>query len=551
VLAFARRLPADGLAALRQSAGRLVSFPGAGTGDAAKPFDRAVPLAAAAWVFAAAALLCLFAFERTPRLADEVAYLFQAKYFAHGLVMAPAPPRAAVAALAHDFIVVRDGGWYSIFPPGWPAILAIGVRLGAPWLVNPLLAAVSVLAAHAVISRLCGRGLAHLSVLLMAASPWFIAMSASLMAHTATLALALGAVYLLLRARGGAWAWASPAGLLMGLLFLARPIEGLIAGTAAGLWLLPLLRTGRGWSIAIAYSLGCIALGALIFPYNAVLVGDPLTPPIEAYFDALWHPGANRMGFGPDIGPANRWGGLDLFAGHSPLEAAISAQYAAYILNADLLGWGVGSLSLAIAMMLWGRWRTLEFALAGVILATAAAFALYWFNDSFYIGPRYWFLMFAPLVVLSAKGLTAVGARLAEGWGPTAQTRLAVAVAVLCCFGSLAFTSWRGTLRYFDFRGFTADYRRVADAADLDGALVFVAAGSETDFSSAFARNDPTLPPDAPIFLLDLGPERNREAALALPGRRIVHVEGRRDGLKAHLVPETPAPGNPDARSGR
>jgi hypothetical protein len=36
------------------------------------------------------------------------------------------------------------GRWCSLCPPGWPAILAVGVLLGAPWLVDPLLLGLSI-----------------------------------------------------------------------------------------------------------------------------------------------------------------------------------------------------------------------------------------------------------------------------------------------------------------------------------------------------------------------------------------------------------------------
>ncbi len=69
-----------------------------------------------------------------------------------------------------------------------------------PWLVNPVLAALSVLLAHAIASRMAGRDQADLVAMMMGASPWLLAMSASLMTHTLTLFLMLLAWWLLLMA---------------------------------------------------------------------------------------------------------------------------------------------------------------------------------------------------------------------------------------------------------------------------------------------------------------------------------------------------------------
>jgi hypothetical protein len=41
---------------------------------------------------------------------------------------------------------MRDERWFGKYPPGFPAVLALGVLAGAPWLVNPVAAALAVLA---------------------------------------------------------------------------------------------------------------------------------------------------------------------------------------------------------------------------------------------------------------------------------------------------------------------------------------------------------------------------------------------------------------------
>jgi hypothetical protein len=60
---------------------------------------------------------------------DESTYMFQARMLAAGHLYAPAPPH-------HEFFQFRFclqqwGRWFGIFPPGWPAVLAVGVWLGA------------------------------------------------------------------------------------------------------------------------------------------------------------------------------------------------------------------------------------------------------------------------------------------------------------------------------------------------------------------------------------------------------------------------------------
>ncbi|MGB3148917.1 MAG: glycosyltransferase family 39 protein, partial [Paracoccaceae bacterium] len=209
--------------------------------------------------------------------------------------------------------------------PGWPAALALGVLVGMPWLVNPALAAACVLLAHAIAKRLANRDLADVVALLMGSSPWLLAMAASYMTHTLTLALMLFAWWLLLRAAEEVRARGLHfllAGLAMGWIFTTRPLDGLVIGGLTGLWLL-FSRKG-GVVRAALYGLGCLGTGSLVLAYNTVIAGSPLRQPLGLYIDAHWGVGANAFGFGDKIGPPGGWGMLDLWPGHSVTEALIN-----------------------------------------------------------------------------------------------------------------------------------------------------------------------------------------------------------------------------------
>ena len=112
---------------------------------------------------------------------DGIAYWFQAQTYATGLAYRPSPPDPR---LFEQFLIMDDGEkWFSIFPPGWPLVLALGMKLGAPWLVNPILGAIGILLAHSLVSRICGRATASMVVALLALSPTYLFMSASLMSQ--------------------------------------------------------------------------------------------------------------------------------------------------------------------------------------------------------------------------------------------------------------------------------------------------------------------------------------------------------------------------------
>ena len=246
---------------------------------------RLSPLVPAVVTLLVSLALVWFAFERIPHVEDEVAYLFQAKTFAGGALTAPAPAQALRHGLDYYLFTIAGDRWYAATAPGWPAALALGVLAGVPWLVNPLLAAVSVLLAHAITNRLAGRDQADLVAMMMGASPWLLAMAASLMTHTLTLFLMLLGWWMLLRAGDRPTRRVFRlvvAGLAMGWIFATRPLDGLVIGGLSGIWLF--LSTPGGVRVAalrsLPYALGCVATGALALIYNAQITGHALLQPL-------------------------------------------------------------------------------------------------------------------------------------------------------------------------------------------------------------------------------------------------------------------------------
>src|SRR6266480_1552815 len=115
-------------------------------------------------VFLLEALVIYFAVaQRSPMSGDDYSYMYQAKLFASGKVYAE-DPLYDLANPLHDCVVtscIKDyqGHRFSQYPPGWPALLAIGVALGTPWVVNPLLGALLVFLILLYVERHIGKEL--------------------------------------------------------------------------------------------------------------------------------------------------------------------------------------------------------------------------------------------------------------------------------------------------------------------------------------------------------------------------------------------------------
>ena len=482
------------------------------------------PMILALFATIAAIALSVLAFHRTGAVEDEAAYLFQARTFAAGLLVAPPLPPGVGSGFEYYLIDSTPAGWFATTAPGWPAVLAVGVVAGAPWIVNPVLGGLAVFLSHRFVERCTDRANANVVALLMATSPWFLGTSASFMTHALSQALIAGAWLSLLIVRskqqegkrfaGGALALL--AGLLLGWLFLTRSLEGVVIGVMTGIWLVWAVGLA-GWRMIALFSVGCLLTGTLLFVYNFALTGNPLVMPLEAYLNRSWVSGRNGFGFGPEMGPpAGSWGGLDLWTGHSPLEGLIITVSALPSLNMELLGWPIGSLVLIYVYLLWGKWSSFSRGVGSVLAAVVLIHFFYWFNAIFYVGPRYWYAASLPIFILSALGLFAAIRQLEDLGVRTAFERVMSGVVLLSIFTTMLFLPWRGVEKYSARTATTHAIERLAASPQLRNSVVFL---DEDVFNSSVMLVDPLLHGDGPIFVRDRGPDANRQVMAAFPGR--------------------------------
>ena len=530
---------------------------------------------AAAWVATAV-------FDRLPHVEDEVAYLFQARTIAAGRFVADAP--ALPEFFEMPFIIVRDGRWFGKYTPGYPAVLALGVLAGQPWLVNPLFGALSVGLVYLAGRRLYGTPTGLLAAALMAASPFFLLQAGSWMSHVVCLFWALLFLLLFERGRRGSDPAAFFAGVALGMLFLSRPLTGVAIGLPFALWAaIELLWAPRRLPTYLLILLGFLPFVAALLAYNQLTTGDPWRSAYELYWPF------DKVGFGPGTGPG---GGHTLAGGwlNTRLNLELLADY--------LFGWphrlslapAVLAAVLAVLRLAWRGLRRAARAIKGaartecagtagqvrpapevwdllhigVAASLVAAYAAYWHGLPMY-GPRYYFEALGALVLLSARGLLQVaglatallgrivpvsdrsrpGAPTTPGPLPAARCRLpslrcprvwataAVLVVVagltMHSFGHFAPQEFRRHVRWYTIDG--SDLRRVR-AAGLEHAVVFVRSQKEPqyawlDYAPFFSQNVPSLDSDV-VYAIDLGDERNRALMARYPGRAFYrYAEGR------------------------
>lgn len=348
-----------------------------------------IALVCVGFAFAASAVISRATFDRLPHLEDEFAYLYQARLFAGGDLAVPTPhPRAAYW---QPFLIDVNGQRFGKYPPGWPLILAVGVRAGAPWIVNAWLAALAVALVYRLGRDLYSPRAGAVAALLAAASPMALLLSGTLMGHTAGMGCATLFLYALwklesppgIREEKGSPQraqrikkkreevscffrffsafsassavklsfWAVVAGLALGALLINRPLTA--AGIAAPLIAYEIGRalwTWRrgGWRAGarVGTRLGIVAVAALgiglIWPWFNWAVSAPRGESFPAYLGRflrgdddtnlylrVWP--YDRVGFGPQHGRAEGGHTLALGWEHARRDMRCAAR--------DVFGW--------------------------------------------------------------------------------------------------------------------------------------------------------------------------------------------------------------------
>ena len=220
--------------------------------------------------------------ERLPHLPDSVVYLLQARWLTEGRLS-----QAVSAIQSHldvPFTYATAGRWIAHYPPGWPLLLAVGLWLGVPWAVAPLLGTVYVLLVWRLGRELFDAPTGLIAAALAALSPMSRLIFGSLLSHAASstaivLALLLAAVA---RRRQSPFA-ACAGGLVIGLVVGIRPLAAAaVALPVAVLMLIDLRRPAsqRNATHCLVGAAAGLAVGVLpALLANLVITGNPLAFP--------------------------------------------------------------------------------------------------------------------------------------------------------------------------------------------------------------------------------------------------------------------------------
>jgi hypothetical protein len=431
-----------------------------------RPSPRAFQVIVAMLVLGLTAAFAIYCFARAPFAQDEMAQRFHAQILLAGRLFALGEPHPEFFSITG--VLDRAGRWYSMYPIGGPALLAVGTALHATWLVNPVLTALAASGLYRFAAHAFGEGPARASVLLFALSPFVLIMGASEMNHVGVLALGTFALAALASwttaPDSGAVARAAAIiGLAVGGMATIRPLDAAAVAVAIGVFQLAVLRRepGRARSLMVQVAAGALPVAWLLY-VNARTTGHPL---LFAY-DALYGPG-QRLGFHVD----------PLGVPYTPLRALALTSANLMRLDRYLFEWPLPGLVPVVATLLLlprpTRWDVLLLCLMGAVLG---AYGLYWAADSFFAGPRFLYTAVPAFVIFAARAPGLV----AQTLPPGTLRRAALAIVPLClCYAWLTPTGVSSVQMraYYYHAGRTklkTDIAAEVAAARLSRALVFV-----------------------------------------------------------------------------
>jgi hypothetical protein len=429
---------------------------------------------------------------------DDAMYAFQARLLLHGHLSLPAsfePFRPWASGTRNGHIVLK-------YTPVWPAMLALGDRLG-----SMRFAAAGAAAAAAVFVGLIGRemfgrwleGLLAAAVLVL--SPLFLFQSGTYLPYVFEFALEAAIVWLVVsavhdEAPRGRRVRLVLSGFLWGAALFARQYDALLLALplviAAAIAVRHRPRRLVQWGTWAACGTALPILALLSF--NAVLMGSPLRNTFNVT-------GPNdTLGFGSrGVFPTTEFK-------FTMTDAAVSVERNL----AQLPGWTFGGY-LLLALAAIGLWRSRRqgfpvWAVAGIAASFTIGYALFWSPYSIVklwpgartLGPFYHLALLIPIAIFSACALGALFDR----------SRMLGGVAI----GVLAISTAFAVSTRVDRNGDVTDEYRAArvmvDDAHLDHAVLFLEDRGQQGFESAtpFLENTPSLSTQRVIYAIEGGP---------------------------------------------
>jgi 4-amino-4-deoxy-L-arabinose transferase-like glycosyltransferase len=418
-------------------------------------------------VFVLANLISFIRNQHLPVHPESTAQFFQAQLLASGKLAEP-------VNFSREFfefpLLQLDTRWYSDLPPGQSLLLALGQKLGVPWLINPLLGCLAVFVLYLLAAQIYGPPTALLATLFMVFSPMYLSLSAGYLNHLLFILLLLLALlfyYYGISTPGKLYPNLS--GLCWGLAALTQPFPALVLTLPFVLYLIKqaLSRRPVFWLKLLLMLAGLFIPILLLGKYYQALLGN------------LW-----GLSAGYNLGA---WLTKGLKA---PTEGLFFLMHNLFNLNKELWGWLIPAFFLVLVWV-WAssRLETWDYLLLWAVICLLGFNFLSYDTRFGLANPLIVAIPF--LVLLSARATTALPAVLDRFGFPPNDTKPLLALGlVTCCLVLLAV---RITPLLQPGDGYRPNFTDLIRSEKINNAIIFL---NRDPFLETFAYNSPNLKND-------------------------------------------------------
>lgn len=458
-------------------------------------------------------------FSHIPHVTDSQAQYIQSKIFANGMIAAPAHTWQPF----FNTLYMGSGGqnYYSFYPPGHAMLLAIGQLFGKPWIINPALGALSLIATYYLCRELAAPATARLSAILVMLSPFIVFMSSEYMNHaTALLLLTLFVLFYIRILKYQKTQDALYLGLSAGYLILTRPQVFIAIGIFYIFHILYLLLKEpktylRLLSISFVASLPFIAFQLY---YNQQTAGDFL----QSGYNTMFNNNINSVTWAFILLPLLETLQIERLLGLLDRQiSSLGGQIGT--LNRELFCWPIIAPPLILCLFIAKAEKSYTWILAGTFFTTCLWLFITYPGWNNLFGPRYLYETSSLLIIMFAMAIhrlplvirKAFSIRVAlSSWRGMSY----IAVVVLCILGLQEQTKKLYTKYSNNYWEGNATYSQIASAVEKP-AIVF-------NSIKQFRYVSFNMPPsdDAPvIYVNDLG-ERNKQLMIYYSDRNAYKI---------------------------
>jgi hypothetical protein len=359
-------------------------------------------------------------YHQLPHIIDATSYYFETNALRSGHLWVDPPP--SVNYLKGYFETVMDGRWFAQYPPGAPAVYALGGLVGLSWFMGPLCGLILILATAFAARTLHDASAGWIALSLGTLSPFILFQTGAFMSHPiAGAALACALATFAYAERTGRAKWYAVSGAFLGWGLLSRELSTVLFGAPLVVWLL-LQRRWPGLGLLVAAGIPFVVVYAA---FNWQVTGDPFLLPRNAVN------ATDVYGFGF---------GASAETHHSLAAGLLYTDENLTLLQFDLFGWPpLFAFSLMCLPFLLGRARGYDWLAGGAVLLYIAGY-LGVPGIGIVLGPRYYYEALPWLLLLATRGIQSLVASL-RGFGLPSFAAYGgvIAVVSLLSFNTLLF----------------------------------------------------------------------------------------------------------------